>query len=695
MAYPWRTVDATPESSPEAQTPSRPAAVPAAGTWNADAGKWEVSRRNEQGLRDGECLLYRDDGTLFSRSLFVAGLQDGPFFVYHRDGSVAREGTYVSGRVDGIVTAYASDDPAGERIRVCCVPPGAARLCEHYRAGEFLVEVFYDGEGRALLSDGRLCPVRPTGVPQLAQFNEGRGGWVLRSPEIDRFWNQTGTLVEEVDNPRAGGVRVVRRFDEAGSLLQEAGFGQDDQPHGPFYRRCPATEPSPYADARIRQERGAYDAGQATGRWSFLDGDGTILRTVDRGVAVRDGDDSRWPALVDASGDWLAQAGALVAAGRVREALMAAARGAVVAGDAGVFQRLHAAHVVPLAPERAAQWGEALTQAADATLASILDALIGGADAASALRALASVLPSIRPAASDLVEASLLLAPERRLTHMTRALLRFHRGDRRGALADVDVVAGESSEAAESLRSYAALVFHGFDDWPGRQPLAPDPEMEGVELAIGHSLDEIRHAAGVYATRIGRARAAILALAGDRAEAAWTPPDPAHLLPSGPVALRQETIECEPEDPEATAANGEPTVETIEIDETLASDAMGVPSLLAAAHADWAALSWLSWAIGLDRVALPQAVAPAAGLPLAMQLIVHRTWRIKDRLATGSLLSRSRGVPGFEWQGVDIDALPRHLAEMAAAEYVAVRSMFLWLVSADALSPYQDDLRDV
>jgi hypothetical protein len=78
-----------------------------------------------------------------------------------------------------------------------------------------------------------------------------------------------------------------------------------------------------------------------------------------------------------------------------------------------------------------------------------------------------------------------------------------------------------------------------------------------------------------------------------------------------------------------------------------------------------------------------------------MQLIVHRTWRIKDRLATGSLLSRSRGVPGFEWQGVDIDALPRHLAEMAAAEYVAVRSMFLWLVSADALSPYQDDLRDV
>jgi hypothetical protein len=31
---------------------------------------------------------------------------------------------------------------------------------------------------------------------------------------------------------------------------------------------------------------------------------------------------------------------------------------------------------------------------------------------------------------------------------------------------------------------------------------------------------------------------------------------------------------------------------------------------------------------------------------------------------------------------------------MAAAEYVAVRSMFLWLVSPDSMSPFQDDIRD-
>ena len=270
---------------------------------------------------------------------FAAGVQDGPFVVYHPNGDVAREGTYVSGRLDGVVTAYASERPGGERIRVCCVPPGAARLCERYRAGEFLVEVFYDREGRAILSDGRLCPVRPDGVPELAAFDESRGGWTLRSRDLDRVWTERGVLVEETVNPRTDGVRTVRQFDAAGLVQQEAGFTKEDRPHGPFYRRFPDPEPSPYADQTIRQERGAYDAGQTTGRWSFLDADGAVVRTVDRGIAVRDGDqpEARWPALVDARGDWLAQARALEAEGRVREAFVAAARATAATGDHAAF----------------------------------------------------------------------------------------------------------------------------------------------------------------------------------------------------------------------------------------------------------------------------------------------------------------------------------------------------------------------
>ena len=696
MAYPLLTVDANPESSPEAPTPNRPATVPETGVWDAELAKWEVARKDEHGARDGERLLYRDDGTLFARARFVAGVQDGPFIVYHRDGKVAREGHYVSGKLDGTVTAYAPERPDGERIRACCVPTGAARLCERFRAGEFLLETFYDREGRALLSDGRLCPARPDGLPELAQYDESRGGWVLRSRGLDRSWSEEGKLTDEVDH-KGEGARVVRTFDATGRLRQECGFTADDQPDGSFYRRVPDAEPSPYADARIREERGAYDGGQPTGRWTFMDADGQIVRTADRGAAFRGDDDARMLTAAPVDSDWPSQARALAADGRLRQAFVVAARGAVATGDRAALERFRAEHVVPLTADREVQWGEALAQSTDTTVAAVLDALVGGADAAAAFRALASVLPGSHAAASDLVEASLLLAPERRMTHLTRALLRFQRGDREGALADADVIASESEEAAESLRSYAAVVFRGFDGWPGQETFAPDPELTGVPLELAHSVEEIRHAAGVYATRIGCARAAIRALVADGAPA-WLPPDPAPLLPGGAVALRRDTIECEPEVPgpgDVAVAGADAAPETIEINEELATDGAGVPELLAVAHADWAALSWLCWAVGLDRVELPDAATVRDELAPAMKMIVRRTWRIKDRLASGSLIARSQGVPGFEWQGIDIDELPRHLAEMAAAEYVAARSMFIWLASADALSPFQDDIRDV
>jgi len=75
-------------------------------------------------------------------------------------------------------------------------------------------------------------------------------------------------------------------------------------------------------------------------------------------------------------------------------------------------------------------------------------------------------------------------------------------------------------------------------------------------------------------------------------------------------------------------------------------------------------------------------------------MMVERTWRARDRLATGGILAKKHGVPSFEWQGSDIDYLPRHLVESAAAEYLAARSMFLWLASPDSISPFQDDIRD-
>ena len=272
--------------------------------------------------------------------------------------------------------------------------PGAARLCERYRAGDFLVEVFYDREGRAILSDGRLCPARPEGLPELAQFDESRGGWTLRSRELDRFWTEDGTLNEEIAHGREG-ARVVRRFDARGAA---AARGRLHAPtttvDGPFWRRFADAEPSPYADPRIRQERGAYEGGQAVGKWTFLDVDGQIVRDVDRGVAFRDGRRGALAgALTARASGWPARARALAAEGRVRRG--AGGGGARRGGErrSGGVRAVSRRTRRRAGPEREAQWGEALSQATDATVASVLDALVSGADAAACFRALASVLP--------------------------------------------------------------------------------------------------------------------------------------------------------------------------------------------------------------------------------------------------------------------------------------------------------------
>ena len=129
----------------ESTEPARAPGVPASGVWNDSLGKWEsVAIDGPGGLREGECLRYRPDGTLYSRSHFVAGLEDGPFTIYHPNGSVARQGRYAAGRLDGVLNILASPDGNGDPLRACCVPPGATRLDVTFRAGDQLHEVFSD-----------------------------------------------------------------------------------------------------------------------------------------------------------------------------------------------------------------------------------------------------------------------------------------------------------------------------------------------------------------------------------------------------------------------------------------------------------------------------------------------------------------------------------------------------------------------
>jgi hypothetical protein len=114
------------------------------------------------------------------------------------------------------------------------------------------------------------------------------------------------------------------------------------------------------------------------------------------------------------------------------------------------------------------------------------------------------------------------------------------------------------------------------------------------------------------------------------------------------------------------------------------------------ARAQWAALTWLAWAAGLSRVALPKpaAEAPPPGFPLAAVAAITRYFRVQDALSTGGLRSRTAGVPGFLYHGTDIDELPRPVAEVALEETRELRALFLWLLSPENHSPFQSDLRE-
>jgi hypothetical protein len=119
-----------------------------------------------------------------------------------------------------------------------------------------------------------------------------------------------------------------------------------------------------------------------------------------------------------------------------------------------------------------------------------------------------------------------------------------------------------------------------------------------------------------------------------------------------------------------------------------------VPALQRLARGDWAALCWLCWSCGLDRVALPDALEPPLDFGPAAGMSIERTWRCRDKLTSGGLVAMTRGVPGFEWEAMAIDEMPRVLAEVMTEEYLEVRAMFLWLCDETARSPWQSDLRD-
>jgi len=663
---------------------------PAGAVHDAELDAWEVSTRNAQGEREGESTLYRDDGSVLVRCRYAAGKRNGVFTSYHPSGEVASEGSYANGLLDGTFVRQASSAPGSEPLRNCCVPRGARTLRASYRAGSLVHEVFYDAEGRALRSDGELVPERAPGVPLDALFDERDERWVLRlesgnDVELQRYFDLGGRLVEEADVVLHR-VVALRSFGADEKLACARGFDRAGRLHG----ACQLVhgDDAPYSDASVCEERGSFTHGQSTGLFRYFDAAGRELVSKDRGEPLSDEllrDLSTEERLGEPAEALFRRADELFHAHHVREALFVAACAGAKLGSVEKLNQLLERSTVPLKPEIARARLAPLDGNAELTAQGAFDALLAGADPAGVLRLLSVLVPSASPAPRLLVDAAVLLAPERERLRVTRALIRLEQGDVEGALADVSTLGSEYTEAVEHVRELVRILFAKPEFTPPREP-PPAPPAELAEVGVEQSIEALRRGVALYATRLGVIRREIRRRLGD-ATPEWLPPDLSHLLDNEPLELRRHAATITDDDEDGTEKS------EVEIDETLAVSTLSVKTLMIVARAEFDALCWLCWSAGLDRIALPTTLTPRADFAAAVNDSMHRCFRAHDQLNTAGLLSKSRSIPGFVWDELAVERLSHPLAEIAVHQYRERRAMFFWLMFSQNLSPFQSDLR--
>jgi len=136
-----------------------PASVPADAVYAPETDEWSLGPTDANGNPSGLYRYYRASGELSSDCHFVHGELEGPFRRLHPNGELARRGEYRQGRLHGTVEAFACRDAASpEKLRSCCVPPGAFRLEARFDDGTLLWEHFYNERGERILEDGTVYP---------------------------------------------------------------------------------------------------------------------------------------------------------------------------------------------------------------------------------------------------------------------------------------------------------------------------------------------------------------------------------------------------------------------------------------------------------------------------------------------------------------------------------------------------------
>ncbi|MCY0996482.1 thioredoxin [Myxococcus sp. MISCRS1] len=630
-------------------------------TWDEGDSEWVYGATDPKGRKQGPYKYWRADGTLCNECSFENDKPHGPFKRFHESGEVSQDGDFVKGELHGPRTWYASEKFTTERMHENGVSTLVRKTVMVYEHGRVTGVTHYDGQDRRVVpSTGEPYPDRPEGIPLEAELREDLNQW---------------SHVElNTDGERHG---LARFWLQDGQLLWEGEF-VEGQRHG-AYRSLAKDE---YLDPRVRFDEGRYEQDVACGTWTLLDADRQVVLTRDLGVAQEEAELSASPVFsnVPRSAEaWREYAATCVAARKHREALLALARSVAMDQQVAPFLELMERVALPRTPDNAkATAGEALQNAADSSSA-LAETLVRGGDAGMLLRAHAVRLDQLdRPrAALDFVNAALLVAPERTAFLFTRGLVLLNMGMDAHALKDAEALAKAEPGTATFLGTYARALFPVFDFWPAKQK--PVSTYEDLPEKPAQTLDAIVRIVQKYATRLQLVRAALLGRFKPGAVLPWMPPDVSALLPAGPVELAEEEVEI-----------GE---DSVSVDETLSVAGMGLPDLIRLARGDWNALTWLLWACGESKVVLPKKVAPPADFGQAAGMSSQRHWRVRDRKVTGGRGAQASGAAGFEFAGVEIDALHPNLLGIAEQHYAEMQAMFYWLTDSHNVSPWQDNLR--
>lgn len=603
---------------------------------------------------------WRADGTLCNRCPFVDGEPHGEFERYHQSGEVSQTGRFVEGQLHGPRVWIASDSPTTERMHGEGVNESVRKTEMLYDMGRVTKVSHFDGEGRPVSPDGSVIPDRPEGVAPGAYWQSEEAQW------REGIANGDGNLEG-----------LWSRWDPAGVLLQRETYAQGTLDGEAWVKTTPTQLGAP----GVAAVTGQYVNGTRVGEWVVLGTSGEHLSTLDYGEAVGSDetlaflDDEIRPAAV-----WHDLAATFEQRRLFGLALAAEARAAAAAGSGAELLAMLARLAIPLREEAAIEAFDEID-----SLSGLLDGLVAGADPSAIFRQLAIQLDQNESsrAALDFINAALLLTPDRTADYFTRALIHMSLGEASAAAQDGGRVPDEGQR--EFVLNYVRVLFPVFDFWPAKE--TPHTHYDNLPEAPVKSLEQIRELIQKYATRLMAARAQIGDALGDNVPAPrWALPDLSALLPSGPVELQTYRFEVpDPDDPE------DPYV--IDVEEEQDTQGWAIPSLQRLVRSDWHALCWLCWSCGLDRVGLPSEVRPPTNFGIAAGMASARYWRVRDKIHMGGQGARMQEIPGFEWEGIDIDALHPGLAGMAESQYGDMQALMSWLARDDVRSPWQDDLR--